>query len=90
MVWSRDSSTIYIASSLSEPARLDAIDVRTGAARKIADFGPDITFVVSRTFCLSGSLAPDGKSFATTVLKSPSDIWILDGFSPTKHRWFSR
>jgi serine/threonine protein kinase/Tol biopolymer transport system component len=90
MVWSRDSSTIYIASSLSDPARLDAIDVRTGAARKIADFGPDITFVVSRDFCVSGSLAPDGKSFATSVLKSPSDIWILDGFSPTKHRWFSR
>jgi hypothetical protein len=39
---------------------------------------------------LSGSLAPDGKSFATTVAKTTSDIWILDGFAPTKRRWFGR
>jgi hypothetical protein len=89
-VWSRDSSTIYVASSLSDPARLDAIDIRTGAARKIADLGSGINFGLSANFMLSGSLAPDGKSFATTVAKTTSDIWILDGFAPTKHRWFSR
>jgi eukaryotic-like serine/threonine-protein kinase len=89
-VWSRDSSTIYVASSLSDPARLDAIDVRTGAARKIADLGSGINFEMSVNFMLSGSLAPDGKSFATTVAKTTSDIWILDGFSPTKRHWFSR
>jgi Tol biopolymer transport system component len=90
MVWSRDSSTIYIASSLSDRARLDAIDVRTSATRKIADLGPGITFEVDRSYCLSGSLAPDEKSFATTVAKTTSDIWILDGFAPTKRGWFGR
>jgi Tol biopolymer transport system component/predicted Ser/Thr protein kinase len=89
-VWSRDSSTIYIASSLSDPARLDAINVLTGASQKIADLGPDISFEGSRNGCLSGSLAPDGKSFATTLAKTTSDIWILDGFAPTKRHWFSR
>ena len=88
--WSRDASTIYIASSLSDPARLDAIDIRTGAARKIADLGSGINFEMSVNFMLSGSLAPDGRSFATTVAKTTSDIWILDGFSSPKRRWFSR
>jgi Tol biopolymer transport system component len=89
-VWSRDSSTIYVASSSIDPARLDAIDIRTGAARKIADLGSGINFELSVNYILSGSLAPDGKSFATTVAKRTSDIWILDGFAPNKHRWFSR
>jgi Tol biopolymer transport system component len=89
-VWSRDSSTIYVASSLSDPARLDAIDIRTGAARKIADLGSGINFELSVNFILSGSLAPDGKSFATTLAKTTSDIWILDGFAPAKRRWFDR
>jgi eukaryotic-like serine/threonine-protein kinase len=89
-VWSRDSSTIYVASSSSDPARLDAIDIRTGAARKIADLGSGINFEMSVNFMLSGSLAPDGKSFATTLAKTTSDIWILDGFSPPKRRWFGR
>jgi hypothetical protein len=75
---------------VSDPARLDAIDVRTGAARKIADLGSGLNFGLAVNFMLSGSLAPDGKSFATTVAKTTSDIWILDGFAPTKRHWFSR
>jgi hypothetical protein len=45
---------------------------------------------MSVNFMLRGSLAPDGKSFATTVAKTTSDIWILDGFSPPKRRWLGR
>ena len=90
MVWSRDSSTIYVASSSSDPARLDAIDLRTGAVRKIADLGSGINFEMLVNYTLSGSLAPDGKSFATTVAKTTSDIWILDGFTLPKRRWFGR
>jgi hypothetical protein len=69
---------------------LDAIDVRTGASRKIADLGSGIDFDMSVNFMLRGSLAPDGKSFATTVAKTTSDIWILDGFTLPKRRWFDR
>jgi eukaryotic-like serine/threonine-protein kinase len=90
LVWSGDSLKLFVASSLMGDARLDAIDVGTGATRKIADLGPNMTFEVLVNFCLSGSLASDGKSFATTVSKTTSDIWILDGFAPTKRRWFSR
>jgi hypothetical protein len=89
-VWSRDSSTIYVASSLSDPARLDAIDVRTGAARKIADLGSSVNFEMPVNFMLAGSLAPDGKSLATTAAKTSSDIWILDGFTLPKRHWFGR
>jgi eukaryotic-like serine/threonine-protein kinase len=90
MVWSADSLKLFVASSLMGDARLDAIDVGTGATRKIADLGPNTTFEILTNYCLSGSLASDGKSFATTVSKTTSDIWILDGFAPTKRRWFSR
>jgi eukaryotic-like serine/threonine-protein kinase len=90
IVWSGDSLKLFVASSLMDDARLDAIDVGTGATRKIADLGPNITFEVLTNYCLSGSLASDGKSFATTVSKTTSDIWILDGFAPAKRRWFSR
>jgi len=89
-VWSLDSSTIYVASSLSDPARLDAIDVRTGAARKIADLGSSVNFEMPVNFMLAGSLAPDGKSLATTAAKTSSDIWILDGFTLPKRHWFGR
>jgi hypothetical protein len=88
MVWSGDSSKLFVASSLMDDARLDAIDVGTGATRKIADLGPNMTFEVLQNYCLSGSLAPDGKSFATMISKTTSDIWILDGFALTKRRWF--
>jgi eukaryotic-like serine/threonine-protein kinase len=90
MVWSRDSSKLFVASSLMDDARLDAIDVGTGSVRKIADLGSNITFEVRNNYFLSGSLAPDGKSFATTVSKTTSDIWILDGVAPAERRWFSR
>jgi len=66
-----------------------ALDVRTGAARKISDLG-SINFESSVNFSLGGSLEPDGKSFATTVAESTSDIWILDGFEPAKRGWFGR
>jgi Tol biopolymer transport system component/predicted Ser/Thr protein kinase len=90
MVWSGDSLKLFVASSLMGDARLDAIDVGTGATRTIAGLGPSTSFEVLYNYCLNGSLAPDGKSFATTVSKTTSDIWILDGFAPAKRRWFSR
>jgi Tol biopolymer transport system component len=89
-VWSQDSTTLYVASSSSEQARLDAIDVRTAFTRHIADQGASTNFGTPTNYRLNGSLAPDGKSFATTIAKTTSDIWILDGFAPPKRRWFSR
>jgi Tol biopolymer transport system component len=80
MVWSQDSSTIYVASSQSETAELYAVDVKTGKARKIADLGRDLELRVGISFCLTATLAADGKSFLTSAWINRSDLWILEGF----------
>jgi hypothetical protein len=79
VVWSRDAGTIYLASSVTERSRLDAIDVQSGKSRKIAEYGRDVVFSVG-PYSLLGSLSGDGKSIATTVLNRKSDLWMLEGF----------
>ena len=88
LVWSRDAETIYVASSLTAKARLDAIDVRTGRSRKITEYPRELTFSTPNTYSLSGSLSRDAKSFATTVINTKSDLWILEGFPRPRRRWF--
>jgi Tol biopolymer transport system component len=80
LAWSRDSSTIYAASSLEEESTLFEIAVKTGKCRKLADWGAEISFSVPYLHCLSGSLSGDGKSLATSVIVEKSDLWILEGF----------
>jgi Tol biopolymer transport system component len=80
LAWSHDSSTIYIASSLAGKARLDAVDVRSGKSRNVADYGTGFDFRTSSNMGLSACLSPDGKSFSTTTLISKSDLWIVEGF----------
>ena len=80
LLWSKDSSTIFVASSIDGEARLDAVDIRSEKARKIADLGKGLKFQVPTNFCLTGSLSPDGKSFLTSVRVDRSDLWILEGF----------
>jgi Tol biopolymer transport system component len=88
LVWSRNAETIYVASSTTPKARLDAIDVRLGSSRRIAEYPGDLDFAAGSTFSLSGSLSRDGKSFATTVVNRRSDLWILEGFPQFRRRWF--
>jgi WD40 repeat protein len=88
LVWSRDAETIYVASSHTPKARLDAVDVRTGGSRRIAEYAQELRFSSTVNFSLSGSLSRDGKSFATTVLNSKSDLWMLEGFPQPQRRWF--
>jgi len=80
LIWSRDSANLYVASSLDGNARLDAVDIRTETARKIADLGQGPRFQTWTNFNLAGSLSPDGKSFLTSVRVGKSDLWILEGF----------
>jgi Tol biopolymer transport system component len=90
LVWSRDAETIYIASSMTPRARLDALNARTGASRRIAEYPPGLNFRTEAAYSLSGSLSRDSKSIATTVFNTKSDLWILEGF-PQPHRgWASR
>jgi len=73
LVWSKDSTTLFVASSVEEKARLDAVDIRTEKSRKISDLGGGLKFQVPSNFCLTGSLSPDGKSFLTSVRADKSD-----------------
>jgi DNA-binding winged helix-turn-helix (wHTH) protein/Tol biopolymer transport system component len=89
LVWSRDGSTLYEASSRSgQKAWLDAIDVKTGKSHRVAEYDEFVRFDSPVNYSLSGSLAPDGKSFFTTAASSKSDLWILDGFPQPRRKWF--
>ena len=71
---------------------LASIDVETGRENQIADLGPmppsaravwfkgDLPF---RGF----SMAPDGKSFLTSIYRDSSSIWMLEGFDPDTSLW---
>lgn len=52
---------------------IEAIDIGSKRQRIILDMGPQAG---THGF----SLAPDGKSFLTTLEREHGDIWILDGF----------
>jgi Tol biopolymer transport system component len=88
MVWSRDSSTLYIASSVTGRGRLDALDVRSGTTRNTADYGPEVVFNMNSVFSLNGSLSGDSRSIATTVLHRKGDIWMIDGLSRPGRKLF--
>jgi hypothetical protein len=90
LVWSRNAETIYVASSTTPKARLDAIDVRLGSSRRIAEYPGDLSFATNFIYSLSGSVSRDGKSFATTAVNRRSDLWILEGFPRPRRRWFRR
>jgi WD40 repeat protein len=80
LIWSKDGSTIYVASSLGKGARLHAVDINSGKSRKLAEYQDEIEFSTYFDYQLFGCLTPDGKSFVTTALDVKSDIWILEGF----------
>lgn len=88
LVWSREAATLYVASSRAERSRLDAIDVRSGQIRKIAEYSRDIVFSDANAYTLAGSLSRDGKSFATTVFTRKAGLWMLEGFPQPTRSWF--
>jgi Tol biopolymer transport system component len=88
LAWSRDAATIYVASSRTVRSRLDAIDVRSGTVRRIAEYAKDVVFSNGNAYTLSGSSSPDGKSLATTVFNRRADLWMLEGFPLPRRSWF--
>jgi Tol biopolymer transport system component len=81
LVWSRDSSTLFVVSSYQGSARLDALDIATKKWRNIADWGTTIRFRVIWNNGLTATLSPQGNSFFTTAMDWRSDIYILEGFN---------
>jgi serine/threonine protein kinase len=80
LVWSKDGSTIYVASSVGKGALLHAVDVKSGKSRNVAEYSDEVKFQGPARYTLFGCLTPDGKSFVTTVVAVKSDIWLLEGF----------
>lgn len=83
--WTLEGSQI-IAVRQSEQRRLLLVmlDVRTGRETTTRDLGPSPfspwSVLLFPTPLRGFSLAPDGKSFATSILRTQGDIWLLDGF----------
>jgi eukaryotic-like serine/threonine-protein kinase len=83
LAWSRDSKTIYGLAYTSEPPALMALDLRTEAVRKIAEYKLGFQPLLETTYTgsIRLSLSPDGKSLATGTASNQADLWILDGFA---------
>jgi Tol biopolymer transport system component len=80
--WSRDSSILYLAYSKGQNLILSGFDVRSGAERKIVDLGTELRFSYFLIDSALLSEAPDGKSLAGSLLRTSSDIWMLEGVAP--------
>ena len=72
--------------------QLVAIDAVTGAVRVVSTLGADFTFATPTDPGLRFTLAPDGKSFLGTIVRTRTDLWILEDFAPHEGLldWFRR
>ena len=76
--WSRDSKNIYAIRDKDLRLELVAIDVSTGSETPLVD---DLGPVPPMSDPLAGlSLAPDGKSLLTSIVRLRGDVWLLSGF----------
>jgi serine/threonine protein kinase len=83
--WSRDGSLLYaVRQDANRKMIVISFDPKTGKETSISDLGP-IPLQISDSPFAGFSMAPDGKSFATSILRTESDLWILEDFKLT-HR----
>ena len=82
LVWSRDGKSLYsIRRTDDRVVQMVAIEAVTGAVRVVSTLGADFYFSAPADG-LRFTLAPDGKSFLGTIMRTHTDLWILDGFAP--------
>jgi serine/threonine protein kinase len=87
VVFSRDGRTIYAAGKDRGHTFLKSVDVATGAVHDLADYGSDLTISGGLPFHTRLSMAPDGRSLATSAVTMKSDLWLLDGYPMSKPWW---
>ena len=93
LVWSRDGGTLYsIRRTEDRNVQMVAIDAVTGAVRVVSTLGADFRFTTPTDPGLRFTLAPDGKSFLGTIVRTRTDLWILEDFAPRGGvlDWFRR
>jgi Tol biopolymer transport system component len=85
LTWSADGSVIYAISVGSDRrASVTSVNVRMGTSKTIRTFDPGIAFLSPPSFGIRASLAPNGSSILTTLFRTRSDLWILEGFDPPR------
>ena len=82
LAWSRDGDSLYsIRRTDDRTVQMVAIDVVTGALRVVSTLGADFYFGTPTDPGLRFTLAPDGNSFLGTIVRTHTDLWILDRFA---------
>jgi Tol biopolymer transport system component len=83
--WSKDGKLIYgVKLDSMRHLGVTQIDVASRTEKLISDLGP-APLIVTNTPLVGFSLAPDGKSFVTTLFHVTSDLWMLEGFDQPHH-----
>jgi len=79
--WSQDGTILYAIRDTEDfRFQLTSLDVASGRERVIA---PDLGRSPPTSTPLRGfSLAPDGRSFLTSLVRLRGDVWLLEGFEP--------
>jgi hypothetical protein len=86
-VFARDGKTLYAAGNGGGGAFLKAIDVAAGSVREIARYGDGLTISGGGAYQTRISLSPDGRSVATSAVRSQSDLWLLEGYPRPRPWW---
>jgi hypothetical protein len=61
---------------------LFSVDIATGAEKVLGDLGKEFSPSTYLSPGIRFRLAPDGRSFVYSILKSESNLWMLEGFEP--------
>jgi eukaryotic-like serine/threonine-protein kinase len=85
--WSKERRYIYAIRMAEGKRQLGRLDWEDRRFQAIVDIPMELNFAspISSTHRLS--LAPDGKSLATTIQRQGGDIWLLEGFAPPASLW---
>jgi eukaryotic-like serine/threonine-protein kinase len=86
-VWSREERYVYVIRNADGKRQLGKMDWRSGVFQPIVEIPNEWIFEAMFYPSVGLSLAPDGKSLATTLQKNTGDIWILDGFQAPPTLW---
>jgi hypothetical protein len=90
LLWSRDGETLYgIRPNNNHHQVLFSLSVASHRQKDIEDLGTEFDTGAPWAAGNRFSLAPDGKSFATSIRKTRSDLWMLEGFNSPRG-WFPK
>ena len=88
LAWAPDGRTIYVVHMKGRRGSLAAIDSESGAERIIRDLGEFVPWGFENPGNRV-SVTPDGKALIYRVLRTRSEIWLLDGVRIPRP-WYAR